>query len=290
MRSRRDPGLRKGPPDRNQAHESERNPGGGKNRLYVVGIGPGSLEHLSARARQVLTTVDTIVGYHTYIDLIRPLIDRQEIIATGMTGEVKRVAAAIESVSSGRSCAVVSSGDPGIYAMAGLVLEMCRERELEVAPPGAGGETLELEVVPGIPALCAGGALLGAPLMHDFAAVSLSDLLTPWEVIEKRLEAAAAADFVMVLYNPKSRRRRDQLKNALQIIRRHRPEDTPAGVVRNATRPDQQVTVTTLGRLHETAVDMSSIVFIGNQATYRYRDFMVTPRGYARKYQLDGTG
>lgn len=234
----------------------------------------------------MLSTVDTIVGYHTYIDLIRPLIDRQEVIATGMTGEVQRVAAALETALSGRSCAVVSGGDPGIYAMAGLVLEMCRERSLAAGPPGAGDPDLELEVVPGIPALCAGGALLGAPLMHDFASVSLSDLLTSWEVIEKRLEAAAAADFVIVLYNPRSRRRRENLNKALQIIRRHRNAETPAGVVRNATRQQQQVELTTLGRLHRTPVDMQSIVFIGNRATFRYRQFLVTPRGYDRKYEL----
>lgn len=287
MRSRRNPGLGRGPLDRDQTQQSERDAGSGKNRLFVVGIGPGSPEHMSVRARQVLSTVETIVGYNTYIDLVRPLIDRQEVIATGMTGEVQRVAAAIETALSGRSCAVISSGDPGIYAMAGLVLETCHERGLSVGAPGTGGADLELEVVPGIPALCAGGALLGAPLMHDFAAVSLSDLLTPWEVIEKRLAAAAAADFVIVLYNPKSRRRRENLGKALQIIRRHRPDTTPAAVVRNATRPGQQVQLTTLGRLHRAAVDMQSTVFVGNQTTYRFGDFLVTPRGYTRKYNLD---
>lgn len=243
--------------------------------------------HMSIRAREVLAAVDAIAGYHTYIELIRPLIDRQEIIATGMTGEVRRVAAAVETALSGRSCAVVSSGDPGIYAMAGLVLEMCSERELAVVPHGAGEGDLELEVIPGIPALCAGGALLGAPLMHDFAAVSLSDLLTPWEVIAGRLEAAAAADFVLVLYNPRSRRRRDQFTHALEIIRRHRDAATPAGVVRAATRQGQQVVMTTLGLLHAAEVDMQSIVFVGNRTTYRYRDFLITPRGYGRKYRLE---
>jgi precorrin-3B C17-methyltransferase len=152
--------------------------------------------------------VEVVAGYNTYIDLIRPLIDGKEIISTAMTKEVVRVEAAIQKAREGKSCAIVSSGDPGIYAMAGLVFETCQIKGITILPPGAapGGReaesVLELEVVPGIPALCAGAALLGAPLTHDFAAISLSDLLTPWELIEKRLEAAAGADMVIVLYNP----------------------------------------------------------------------------------------
>ena len=177
----------------------------------MVGIGPGDLNHLTKRAIDVLTSVDVVAGYTAYIDLIRPLIDGKEIITTGMTREVARVEAAIEQARAGKSCASVSSGDPGIYAMAGLVFETCQIKGIAIVHPGSDPiaaddrDALSLEVVPGIPALCAGAALLGAPLTHDFATISLSDLLTPWVLIEKRLEAAARADFVIVLYNPKSK-------------------------------------------------------------------------------------
>lgn len=246
---------------------------------------------MSRRAHEVLASVDTVAGYTTYIDLIRPLIQGKTVIATAMTREVDRVAAAIDAAVRGKRCAVVSSGDPGLYAMAGLVFELCRERGIAVhrpadPPPEGVADAICVEVVPGIPALCAGAALLGAPLTHDFAAVSLSDLLTDWETIEKRLEAAARADFVIVIYNPRSRRRDWQLARARDIVRRHRPEKTPVGIVARAMRADQQVTVVTLGELDPAAVDMQTVVFIGSTASVRYLDFMVTPRGYARKYQM----
>jgi len=244
----------------------------------------------------VLSCVDTVAGYATYIDLVRPLLGPdQEIMSTGMKQERQRVQAALGTVLSGRSCALVSSGDPGIYAMAGLVLEICRETGLRVLAPGApapdntDGNAFVLEIVPGIPALCAGASLLGAPLMHDFAAISLSDLLTPWETIEKRLTAAAEADFVVVLYNPKSKRRPDHLARAQEILLAHRAPETPVGIVRSAMRPNQSVDIVPLKNLHREAVDMQTTVFIGNSTTGRYLDFMVTPRGYADKYELRQT-
>jgi precorrin-3B C17-methyltransferase len=176
--------------------------------------------------------------------------------------------------------------------MAGLVLEMCQKQAIPIAPHRTvrGGEIAEgrlyLEVVPGIPALCAGGALLGAPLTHDFAAISLSDLLTPWEKIERRLSAAAAADFVIVLYNPKSKKRRDHLRRAQEIVRRHRGGETPVGIVSRAMRTGQRVQLTRLDALHEAEVDMQTIVFIGNGSTLIYEDCLVTPRGYKKKYDL----
>jgi precorrin-3B C17-methyltransferase len=241
---------------------------------------------MSARAREVLERVSTVAGYATYIELIRPLIAHKQIIRTGMTREVDRVSAALDEALAGRACALVSSGDPGIYAMAGLVLELCRARRLRLRRPGAppDPEALRLEIVPGIPALAAGAALLGAPLTHDFAAVSLSDLLTPWEVIAERLEAAARADFVIVLYNPRSRRRRDQLPRAREIVLRHRPPETPVGVVTAAMREDQQVHLTTLGALDPERVGMQTTVFIGSRSSLVYQDFIITPRGYAGKY------
>jgi len=236
--------------------------------------------------------VDTVVGYTTYIDLIRPLIADKRVVTTGMMKEVDRVDAALTAAMGGRPAAIVSSGDPGIYAMAGLVLEMCRDRNIDVAPAReitaapAGDPRLFVEVVPGIPALASGAALLGAPLTHDFATISLSDLLTPWETIEKRLAAAAAADFVIVLYNPKSKRRGAHLARAADIIMAHRPPDTPTGIVTAAMRDNQRVTITTLGQLAAAAVDMQTTVFIGSSASVRYLDFMITPRGYGKKYQL----
>ncbi len=232
-----------------------------------------------------------MAGYGTYLDLIRPLIAGKKVIESGMTQEVRRVNAAVATARSGTPCALVSSGDPGIYAMAGLVFEFCRERSIPIVAPGTpapeGG--LEVEVVPGIPALCAGAALLGAPLTHDFCTVSLSDLLTPWETIAVRLEAAARADFVIVLYNPKSRRRRDHLRRAQEIILAHRSGETPVGVVRAAMREAQSVTLIPLAELHRADVDMRTTVFIGNRTTVTHGGYMITPRGYAAKYDLDGS-
>lgn len=261
--------------------------------LYIVGIGPGSPDHLSGRARDVLRMVDTVAGYTTYIDLIRPLIEGKHIISTPMMKEVDRVQAAIDTALSGRSCALVSSGDPGIYAMAGLVFEICKKKEIPVCRPVFDSKNcckpsaLQLEVVPGIPAVCAGAALLGAPLTHDFAVISLSDLLTPWELIEQRLEAAAKADFVIVLYNPKSKRRNTQLEKARQIILKHRAKETPVGVITGAMRDNQQIEMVSLGTLPSVEIGMQTIVFIGSSASTGYLDFMFTPRGYSKKYSME---
>lgn len=236
---------------------------------------------------------DTIVGYGTYVDLIKSLVSNKEIISTGMTKEVDRVATAVDRAQNGKAVALVSSGDPGIYAMAGLALEMCAARKLPVVPArtisghdASCGDNLSVEVVPGIPALCAGAALLGAPLMHDFAAISLSDLLTPWQVIEQRLHAAASADFVIAIYNPKSKKRHWQLEKAQQIALTYRSGETPVGVVTSAMREDQRIAVTTLDRLHMVEVNMQTTVFVGSSTTRRYGDFIYTLRGYGRKYEL----
>jgi precorrin-3B C17-methyltransferase / cobalt-factor III methyltransferase len=234
-----------------------------------------------------------VAGYTTYIDLIRPLIEGKQIVSTPMTREVERVQAAVEIAQSGRSCAIVSSGDPGIYAMAGLVFEICKKNRIPIKPlstPVDGiddDDAMRLEVVPGVPALCAGASVLGAPLTHDFAAVSLSDLLTPWETIERRLHAAAEADFVIVLYNPKSKRRNRQLEMAQRIILSYRDADTPVGLVTRAMREGQQVHIVSLGGLLTVPADMQTTIFIGNRASATYRDFMYTPRGYGNKYSLD---
>lgn len=248
-------------------------------RITIVGLGPGDAALLPPMARQALCRARAIVGYKGYIGLLEPeLLEGRRVLSTGMTGEVERCGAAIDLAVSGVETVVVSSGDAGVYAMAGLVLELMEAR-------GLLGE-LAFEVVPGIPALCAAAALLGAPLMHDFAVVSLSDLLTPWELIERRLTAAASADFVVVLYNPRSGRRTDQLPRALELLRAHKPGATPAGLVKRAFRPGQEVLATTLDALDPEAVDMQSIVLVGNASTRLVGGRLLTPRGYAGKYAL----
>ncbi len=232
------------------------------------------------------------MGYTTYIDLIRPLIQDKQIVSTAMKKEIERVEAAIDMAREGKSCAIVSSGDPGIYAMAGLVFEMCEKKNIPLFRSGVKHDTqgtgIRVEVVPGIPALCSGASLLGAPLTHDFATISLSDLLTPWEKIEQRIDAAASANFVIVLYNPKSKKRDWQLEAAQKIALRHRDRNTPVGIVTSAMRDAQSVRVIPLGELHTASVNMQTTVFIGNSTTIAYSDFMVTPRGYSDKYSMQG--
>ena len=220
-----------------------------------------------------------IVGYKTYIDLIGPdLLEGKEVISTGMKGEIKRCQMAIEKALSGKSTALVSSGDPGVYGMAGLVLELLAGYGLL--------DSIDIEVIPGIPALCAAAALLGAPLMDDFAAISLSDLMTPWEVIQKRIESVVRSDLVIVLYNPRSRKRDWQLSRVRNIVLRHRSRNTPVGIVRNATRHGETVQTTLIADMDESSVDMLSIVFIGNSQTRLVGSKMITSRGYLAKYDL----
>ena len=244
---------------------------------------------MSLRCVDVIGDSDVIAGYTVYVDLIEAYIAGKEVIATTMMKEVDRVKAAVDTALSGKKVALVSSGDPGIYAMAGLAFEILKEKGVSAVRPGKGEpreDGLTVEVVPGIPALSSGGSLLGAPLTHDFCCVSLSDLLTPWEMIEKRLEAAASADFVMVIFNPKSKKRNWQLNKAQAIALKHRSGDTPVGIVKSAMRDGQEVTLVPLKDLHEADVDMLTTVFIGNSASEGYLDFMFTPRGYGKKYDL----
>lgn len=292
MRSSRDSRDRSGQPDRTEEKEQKCDGGPGTGSLYIVGIGPGDPDHMSLRAHDVFKQVDTVAGYTTYLDLIRPLVAGKEIISTTMKKEVDRVEAAIAAALSGKACAIVSSGDAGVYAMAGLVFEMCKIKNISIAAPDAPqpsestDSVLRVEVVPGIPALCSGAALLGAPLTHDFAAVSLSDLLTPWELIEKRIAAVARADFVIVLYNPKSKKRHWQLEKAQNIVLNYRDPRTPVGIVTSAMRKEQVVRIVPLEELHEAPVNMQTTVFIGNSTSSVYLDYMVTPRGYSKKYTI----
>jgi precorrin-3B C17-methyltransferase len=231
--------------------------------------------------------VEAVAGYTTYLELVQPLISEKKIIVSGMKKEVERVWTSIQTALSGTSCALISSGDPGIYALAGLVFELCRENNVSFTDQNKGdSQSLYVEIVPGIPALCSGAALLGAPLVHDFAAISLSDLLTPWKVIEKRLSSAADADFVIVLYNPRSKKRNWQLDKAKEILLEYRSGKTPVGIVTGAMRENQQVRLTTLQNLETNQIDMQTTLFIGNSKTFSIENKMVTPRGYGDKYNL----
>jgi precorrin-3B C17-methyltransferase len=256
-----------------------------------VSLGPGFPEYIVPRAHAARAEAQVVVGYQTYIDLVRPLLTTQEVVATGMKAEVKRCQLALDRARGGQRVALVSSGDAGIYGMAGLVLEMCAARGLKVGPPEAAQAVdLHLEVIPGIPALAAGAALLGAPLMHDFVVISLSDLLTPWENILKRLELAAQGDFVIVLYNPKSKKRDWQLGTVRDLLLRYKSPGTPVGIVSRAMRQGQATTITTLADMLQQAVDMQTIVIIGNSQTHTYGQYMITPRGYLAKYSGQVSG
>lgn len=239
------------------------------NVLYVVGMGPGGSRWMTWEARAALEQAEVLCGYTVYLDLIRGEFPDKEYFSTPMTQEIERCRAALERARSGRTTALVCSGDAGVYGMAGPVLELAPQFP-----------EVEIQVVPGVTAALAGAAVLGAPLMHDFAVLSLSDLLTPWEVIRRRLELAAQGDFVLCLYNPSSRRRRDHLRMACDIVLVHRGPETVCGWVRNAGRAQEEHQVLTLGELREAQVDMFTTVFIGSAATRRIGDRMVTPRGY----------
>jgi len=247
--------------------------------LKVVGIGPGHESLLTLQARQALEWAETIAGYGRYLDLLPPeLLQGKKRIASGMTQEIKRCELAIEAAMAGQATVVVSSGDAGVYGMAGLVLELVHHKGLQ--------HELDVEIVPGVPALMAAAALLGAPLVHDFAAISLSDLLTPWERIEQRISLAARADFVLGIYNPRSSRRRWQLPRALELLLQEKPPQTPTGLVRQACREEQEVRVCTLSELDPETVDMLCIIVVGNNATTLLEGRMVTPRGYFQKYDI----
>jgi len=232
-------------------------------------------------AAQALDAADLIVGYTAYIELVPPgLLAGKDVAATGMTGEVARCRRALEAAAEGRRVALVSSGDAGVYGMAGLALEMLETMDL--------GNRVGFFVVPGIPAVCAAAALLGAPLTHDFAVVSLSDLLTPMEVIRRRIDAALAADFVLALYNPRSKRRTGHLAGALAAAARHRAPQTPVGMVKNAFRSGQEIRIAPLSAADPDWADMLTLVVIGNSATRMAGERLLTPRGYAGKYDLGG--
>lgn len=238
--------------------------------LYVVGLGPGSKAMMTQEAREVIEQTKTIVGYATYVRLIEDMIEGKELVVTGMRGEIDRCKKALEIAQTGKDVAIISSGDAGVYGMAGLIMDLASKQDAKV----------EIKVIPGVTASIAAAAHLGAPLMNDFCHISLSDLMTPWEVIEKRLHAAAAADFVICLYNPRSKGRPHHLRKALDIISQYKAGTTVVGIGKDVARPKEIDEITTIDDLDETMVNMTSIVIVGNKETYVHDGGMITPRGY----------
>ncbi|KXG78906.1 precorrin-3B C(17)-methyltransferase [Thermotalea metallivorans] len=243
-----------------------------KGRIYVVGLGPGNREYMSMRAIRAIEDAEVVIGYKTYIDLIRDLLAGKEVIDSGMRKEVERCHLTLDKALEGKKVALVSSGDAGVYGMAGIMLEIKDERD----------EDIDIEIVPGITAASAASAVLGAPMMHDFAVISLSDLLTDWELIKKRLTCAAMGDFVVALYNPKSMGRVHQIEEAREIMMKYKGKDTPVGIVKNAKRQGEEVIITDLEHMLDYAIDMLTVVVIGNAHTYVKNGKMITPRGYQR--------
>ena len=253
-----------------------------KGILYVVSIGPGAEAHTTPAALRAIADAELVVGYTTYIKLVRHLLEGKEIIKTGMTEEIDRAKAAVLRAKEGGKVALISSGDAGIYGMAGLVFQVLQDIGWKR------GDSPELRIVPGMTALSSCASLVGAPLVHDFCAISLSDLLTPWPVITRRIEAAASADFVIGLYNPASGRRTRQIVEAQEIIRRHRVGTTPVALVKSAYRKLENAVLSDLDHFLEYEIGMLTTVLVGSSQTFVYEGYMVTPRGYTNKYTWDG--
>ena len=238
--------------------------------IYVIGIGPGCRDLMTQEAISAMEDAEVIVGYKTYIKLVEDFIKDKEVVQNGMRKEVDRCQDAIDIAKTGKKVAVISSGDAGIYGMAGLILELITKQELDIP----------VKVVPGVTASIGAAAVLGAPIMHDFCHISLSDLMTPWEVIEKRLRLAAEADFVICLYNPRSKGRSEHLANAFKIMGEFKDGSTPVGIVKDVGREDQEKFICTFDTMDFERVDMTTMGIIGNKSTYIHDDLMITPRGY----------
>ncbi|MBR4641688.1 MAG: precorrin-3B C(17)-methyltransferase [Selenomonadaceae bacterium] len=241
-------------------------------KISVVGIGPGGLDEMTPKARKAIEEAQVVAGYNTYIKLIEKILGGKKIIGRAMMQEVERCHLAIEETLAGQNVAVVSSGDSGVYGMAGLVLEMILDLPEDKRP--------HFEIIAGVSAVNAAAAILGAPLMNDFAIISLSDLMTPWELIKRRVSSAAAGDFVIALYNPKSKRRVTQLVEVQKILLQFREKNTPVGIVTNAGRIGESKIISTLENFIQEEVNMFSLVIIGNSQTFVKAGFMITPRGY----------
>ena len=252
-------------------------------KLYIVGVGPGHHDHMTFRAKEVIGESDTIVGYETYVNLVQDLINGKTIHRYAMTQEVERAHQCIDLAKSGKIVSLVSSGDPGIYGMAGLIYETLAESGWDPK------DDLQVEIVPGVSALNSCASIIGSPLMTDFAVVSMSDLLVPWEVIQKRVESAAQGDFVIVIYNPASKKRIHQLQDTRKVLLKYRKPSTPVAIIKGAFRESETIVMTDLENLpnYSDELGMITTVIIGNSSTYTYKDLMINPRGYKSKYNLE---
>ena len=240
-------------------------------KLYVVGFGPGGYEHMTAKCIQVIEKADVITGYTTYVNILKEYFPDKHYLATPMMQEVKRCRMAVEEAQKDQVVAMVSSGDSGIYGMAGIIYQIAEEMKADI----------KIETVPGVTAASAAASVLGAPLMHDFAVISLRDLMTPLDLIRKRVDCAGQGDLIVCLYNPKSKKRTTYVEQAADILLRYRSPETPVGIVRNAGRKDESSQITTLEHLKDAEIDMFSVVIIGNSQTYISNERMITPRGYS---------
>jgi precorrin-3B C17-methyltransferase len=253
-----------------------------KGKLYVVGLGPGHHDHMTFRAKQAIEESEVIIGYDTYVSLIEDIISGKEVYRYPMTQEVDRANQAIELAQSGKVVSLVSSGDPGIYGMIGLIYEILAEKDWNRQVG------IYVECVPGVSALNSCAALIGSPLMTDFAVVSMSDLLVPWDIITKRVEAAALGDYVTVIYNPSSKKRVHQLKDTRDIFLKFRKPSTPVAIVKGAYRDSQSIVITTLDKMLDfpDMLGMITTVIVGNSSTFNFKGMMINPRGYRSKYRL----
>ena len=250
-------------------------------KIMLVGLGPGSHDYLTGRARAAIAEADTVIGYATYIKLVKELLDGKEVIKKAMTEELDRAIEAYDRAKQGKKVALVSSGDAGVYGMAGPTFEVLFQAGWTP------DSNIEVEIIPGASALNTCASLVGAPLTHDFCAISLSDLLTPWPTIARRLDAVAYSDFVVALYNPKSGRRTRQIQEAQRIFLRHRDPQTPVAIVKSAFRAKQRIEFTTLENMTDCDIGMLTTVLIGNSNTFVKHGLMITPRGYANKYDVE---
>src|ERR687891_1722967 len=253
-----------------------------KGKLYVVGLGPGHHDHMTFRAKQAIQESGVIIGYDTYVSLIEGIINGKEVYRYPMTQEVDRANQVIEFAENGKIVSLVSSGDPGIYGMIGLIYEILAEKDWNKQVG------INVECIPGVSSLNSCAALIGSPLMTDFAVVSMSDLLVPWNIITKRVEAAAQGDYVTVIYNPASKKRVHQLRDTREIFLKYRKPDTPIAIIKGAYRESQELVVTTLEKMleHQDMLGMITTVIVGNSSTFNYEGMMINPRGYTSKYEL----
>jgi precorrin-3B C17-methyltransferase len=253
-----------------------------KGKLYVVGLGPGHHDHMTFRAKQAIEESEVIIGYDTYVSLIEDIISGKEVYRYPMTQEVDRANQAIELAQSGKVVSLVSSGDPGIYGMIGLIYEILAEKDWNKQVG------IYVECIPGVSSLNSCAALIGSPLMTDFAVVSMSDLLVPWDIITKRVEAAALGDYVTVIYNPSSKKRVHQLKDTRDIFLKFRKPSTPVAIVKGAYRDSQSIVITTLDKMLDFPhmLGMITTVVVGNSSTFNFKGMMINPRGYRSKYRL----